>query len=167
MGVDAGSLLLSRRLIRILRIGLGTGHLLVAVAPTLLLAGADKTCRRLRFRASADGQDRASRIRRTARFDALLRYLVKDDDDCERLASAGAMQKSISFTFPRGVVFCSMSAPGVERRNVLERMQERLRDVVVKAWVKPADHSMKKSAEVNLMAIESPGPTTVVTGEML
>jgi hypothetical protein len=157
MGVDAGSLLLSRRLIRILRIGLGTGHLLVAVAPTLLLAGADKTCRRLRLRASADGHDRASRMRRTARFDALLRYLVKDDDDCERLASAGAMQKSISFTFPRGVVFCSMSAPGVEGRSVLERLWVRLIDGAIKARVKHADHSMKKSVEFNLMAIESPG----------
>ena len=36
------------------------------------------TCRRLRFRASGDGHDRANRIRRTARFEALLRKRVSD-----------------------------------------------------------------------------------------
>ena len=96
--------------------GRGTGHLAVVIVSAVL--GDDNTWRRLRLRASADGQDRANKIRRTALLEALLRYLVKEDTDCERLASAGAMQKSISFTLPRGVVFCSMSAPGVAQIRV-------------------------------------------------
>ena len=111
---------------RMFKIGLGIGHFAVVAPPTEVKLGlilalllllllevlvVSNTWRRLRFNASADGQDRANKMRRTARLEALLRYRVKEDTDCERLASAGAMQKSISFTFPRGVaLFCSMSA---------------------------------------------------------
>ena len=90
------------------KMGRGTGHL----APDCSsLFSDDKICRRLRFKASAEGQLRANKIRRTARLEALLRKIVKDESDREILASAGAIQKSISFTLPRRLEASSISAP--------------------------------------------------------
>lgn len=81
-----------------------------------LFASAIATCRKLKFKASAEGHDRESRILLTARFDALFKALVREGRKTvfsltssfaapeillyalEREASAGAMQKSISFT---------------------------------------------------------------------
>jgi hypothetical protein len=130
--------------------GLGTGHLAVVTVSAVL--GDDNTWRRLRLRASADGQDRANKIRRTALLEALLRYLVNEDTDCERLASAGAMQKSISFTLPLGVVFCSMSAPGVTHIRVwADACEARRCNWTTKPWVDSADQSSTASAKVNLI----------------
>lgn len=136
---------------RMLRMGLGTGHLAVVTVSTVL--GDDNTWRRLRLRASADGQERANKIRRTALLEALLRYLVNEDTDCERLASAGAMQKSISFTLPLGVVFCSMSAPGVAHIRVWPGADEvQGWDWTTKAWVvDSADQIVTATAQVNFI----------------
>jgi hypothetical protein len=112
----------------ILRIGRGTGHLAVVVVVIELSSLGDvfvessfnddaadeerRTCLKLLFRASAEGQDLARSIRLTARFDALFKYLVSEAVDFDdKVASAGAIQKSISLTFARGILgLSSMSA---------------------------------------------------------
>ena len=124
--------------------GRGTGHfrpLLLLLLSLLLLVSAFSraasraaTWRKLSLRASALGHDRAKRMRRTARLEALLRARVSERPPAvassesflllllllfsspvvwgttlllyarDRETSAGAMQKSISFTLPRSPV---------------------------------------------------------------
>jgi hypothetical protein len=71
------------RLINKFKIGLGTGHLAVLDDPAAFLASsacfsAAAASRKLKFKASSDGQHFAKRIRRTARFEALLSACVRD-----------------------------------------------------------------------------------------
>lgn len=87
-----------RRLMIMFRIGRGTGHLAVLVAVVVVVASVvvpvvdssfpsllllflfldAKTCRKLKFNASADGHDLANKIRRTTRFDALFNARVNE-----------------------------------------------------------------------------------------
>jgi len=67
----------------IFKIGRGTGHFVVLEFPSALLASAASFSaaaanRKLKLKASSDGQDFASSILRTALFDALFSARVND-----------------------------------------------------------------------------------------